>query len=553
MLNKDQLLNHLNEFLKLPAETEYLEFKTADNNFDTHEIWKYFSALSNESYLKHKDCWWLIFWINDKHNIVWTNYRENRARLDSLKKQIANETSWWLSFVEIYELYYDDKRVIMFQIPPAINWQITKRKWFAYGRDWESLWPLNEYETEIISKPKDWSSNVILWLWTDILDPIAIKKARELFYEKNKAKFSQDEVNSWDNITFLNKAKITIQWNITNATIILLWKEESSSFISPSVSQISWILYNEKWDKIDYEHFWCPFLLNIEKVYQKIRNLNYRYISDNTLFPVEITKYDPWVIREALNNAIAHEDYSMNSRIVLEEKSDELIISNAWSFIPWNIENVIKDNSPEKYYRNKFLVDAMVNLNMIDTIWSWIIKMFNKQKERYFPLPDFDLSNTKEVKLTISWRIIDEKYTKLLMKNKDISLNNVILLDKIQKWQKISLIESRLLRKEWLIDWKYPKIFISLEVSQQINEVSNYVKNKVNKEHYERLIINFIKNNKWKASRKQINEVLIDKLSNIYDNDKKKIKKIWNILNEMRAKWVIKNIWNNKYPTWIIL
>ena len=61
------------------------------------------------------------------------------------------------------------------------------------------------------------------------------------------------------------------------------------------------------------------------------------------------------------------------------EKPDELIFSNLGSFIPGSVETVIEENAPPEYYRNQFLANAMVILNMIDTIGSGIRKMFRLQ------------------------------------------------------------------------------------------------------------------------------------------------------------------------------
>ncbi|HEY5560328.1 MAG TPA: ATP-binding protein [Clostridiaceae bacterium] len=50
-------------------------------------------------------------------------------------------------------------------------------------------------------------------------------------------------------------------------------------------------------------------------------------------------------------------------------------------------------DAPQEYYRNQFLANAMVSLNMIDIIGSGIKKMFIKQMQRYFPPPDYNLKN----------------------------------------------------------------------------------------------------------------------------------------------------------------
>jgi len=67
----------------------------------------------------------------------------------------------------------------------------------------------------------------------------------------------------------------------------------------------------------DYMIAACPFILAVDRIYDKIRNLKYRYINPEhkTLLPKDIDTYKPHVIREALNNAIAHQDYTIGSGI----------------------------------------------------------------------------------------------------------------------------------------------------------------------------------------------------------------------------------------------
>lgn len=87
-MKQDEQKNLLIEFLQLPKETEWLEFKLAERNFHFDDLGKYFSALSNEANLKNKDCGWLIFGVDDNRNIIGTQFREKRADLESLKSEI---------------------------------------------------------------------------------------------------------------------------------------------------------------------------------------------------------------------------------------------------------------------------------------------------------------------------------------------------------------------------------------------------------------------------------------------------------------------------------
>jgi ATP-dependent DNA helicase RecG len=124
-----------------------------------------------------------------------------------------------------------------------------------------------------------------------------------------------------------------------------------------------------------------------------------------------------------LNNCIAHQDYSSGGgRINVIEMDDQLIFTNVGSFIPGNVEKVVTDNAAEEYYRNKFLATAMFNLKMVDTAGGRIRKIFNFQRQRFFPMPDYDLSGNK-VKVAITGKVLDIQYANILVRQPDLSLD----------------------------------------------------------------------------------------------------------------------------------
>ncbi|MBI5100179.1 MAG: putative DNA binding domain-containing protein [Nitrospirae bacterium] len=550
----EELKKLLDELRRLPSETEWIEFKEAKHTFHFNEIGKYFSALSNEANLKNKECGWLIFGIEHKsRKIINTRFRSNRTDLDSLKSEVANKTSNRITFIEIYELHLPEGRVIMFQIPAAPKGIPVAWNGHYYGRDGESLVALNLQEIEQIrnqGQQYDWSAQICEGATIDDLDVAAVVKAREKYREKFSAK--TDEVDSWDNITFLNKAKVTIQGKITRTAIILLGKNESEHFLSPSVARISWILKDEHNVEKDYEHFGPPFLLNIEAVYAKIRNLKYRYLLDNTLFPTEVTKYEPYVIREALNNCIAHQDYELHGRIAVVEGPDDLLFTNLGSFLPESVEKVIEQDSPQEYYRNAFLAQAMVNLNLIDTQGGGIKKMFSLQMSRCFPLPDYDLSDPSKVKVRITGKVIDEKYTRLLIRKTDLDLKTIILLDRVQKKGIIAREDASRLKKMKMIEGRYPTLYVAAPIASATNKRAEYIRNRsFDAEHYKKMVVAFIKKYD-SASRPDIDKLLMDKLSDVL-NENQKSNKIHNLLYEMsRRDKTIKNIGSRKRPEWVL-
>ena len=130
------LRNLLNELIKEPCETEWFEFKEAKNSFSFENLGKYLSALSNEANLKGQRCGWLILGVKDRlpREVVGTSYKLGKNSLDSLKQEIAQHTNG-ISFQEIFEVTYKNKRVLMFQIPASPAGIITLWKGHAYGRD----------------------------------------------------------------------------------------------------------------------------------------------------------------------------------------------------------------------------------------------------------------------------------------------------------------------------------------------------------------------------------------------------------------------------------
>ncbi|MEW6195609.1 MAG: RNA-binding domain-containing protein [Bacteroidota bacterium] len=551
-MTQTELLNKLNELLTLPGETELVEFKEARNDYSFEKLGKYFSALSNEANLKNKNCSWLIFGVNKNHVVVGTNYRNHRPALDSLKSEIANKTTNRITFIEIFEVNHPLGRVVLFQIPAAPPGFPIAWEGHYYGRDGEDLGALNLQEIEQIRKQAnqfDWSAQIIPEASMNDLDPTAILKAREKFKLKNKNESYFEDIDNWNDIAFLDKAKITVNGKITNSAIILLGKPESTHYLSPAVARITWKLESEE---AAYEHFDPPFFLTVNNLYHKIRNYNYKILPADSLTPIEVSKYEQWIILEALNNCIAHQDYSLNSRINVIEKPDELIFTNAGKFFEGTLEEYLFNNKTPEKYRNNFLAQAMVNLGMIDTVGHGIKKMFLEQKKRYLPLPEYDFSASEKITLKIYGRVINENYSKLLIEKADLDLYSAFLLDKVQKNQQLTKEEAQHLKKLKLVEGRYPNIFVTSKIASITGDKTSYIKNKAfDKDYYKKLIIEYLKKYK-SASRQDINNLLVNKISDVL-NEQQKLNKVRNLLNELSLREKkIKNIGTKTKPKWTL-
>jgi ATP-dependent DNA helicase RecG len=451
MGDKD-VINILEKLLANKLENEVTEFKKAENNFDFNDLGKYFSALSNEANLQNCKEAWLVFGIfENKQNktleITGTNYRNSKASLQSLKKELADKTTNRITFREIFEIKYQNKRILLFQIPPAPQGIPVSFEGHYYGRDGESLSALNIEEMERIrfqTNTYDWSREIIPDATIDDLDTDAIAKAKIKFGNRNP-KYKK-EIKKWDTEKFLDKAKLTLNGKITRACFILLGKDNREHYLDSAV-KIRWNLKTLDNQDKDYEIFSIPFIITVEEVFAKIRNLKYQYLPDGTLFPEEYNRFEPFTIREAIHNCIAHQDYSYKARInVVEFEDDHLVFSNYGTFLPKSVEYVVLKDTPEERYRNPFLVEAMRNLDMIETQGGGLRKIFNYQRDRYFPMPEFDFSDER-VRFTVTGKIIDKNYARILHRNPKLKFNEVIILDKVQKHKELTEKELHFCKK----------------------------------------------------------------------------------------------------------
>lgn len=534
-------------------ENEVIEFKDR-KTLNKDDIGAYFSALSNEANLKNKSEAWIVFGVTDSGTIVNSNYLSTVESQNKLKMYISEQTSGRMSFVDIHVRDVGGKRIVLLEIPPASFGVPTAFKGFAYERQGDSLVPLSDNKRLRIMEESipDWSKHIIPNVGLEVLEPKAISVARDYFKRNRPTK--ESECDSWNDLTFLNKLGLTIKGRITYAALILLGKEEYNYLIPDIATKMRWILRDKDHNTIDNEFFPIPFILAIDELCSKIRNVKYEYFRPGTIIPDRMDTYEPAMMREALNNCIAHQDYRMCEYIsVIEYDRDRLVFSNAGSFIPGSIDNVLRINSPASYYRNRCLAESMSNLGMMDVAGGGIIKMFGYQRARFFPMPEYDISNN-HVEVTITGKVIEKAFADILMDNPDLDLDDVVLLDKIQKKKSISDFDAEHLRNRSLIEGRKPNYFISTTLARSTDNSrlkGRTIRNKgFEDKYYEDLIQKYILEY-GNATKKDLIALLFEKLPDVLD-EKQKINKVGNTISKMKRIGLIENIGTTRYPKYIL-
>ena len=551
-MNTAELTALLDRLCAEPRETEWLEFKA--NRYEPQALGEYLSALANSACLQGRPRGYLAFGIEDgSHAVVGTAFDPQAE-----KGKGEQLLPLWLSLglrpnvgFEIHPFTYQGERVVLFEVLPAFD-RPVEFYGTAYVRDGTSKTELSKYPEKagtIWNRRVDWSAQVCEQASLNDLEPQAIVKARREFATKFPAQAAA--AAGWDDATFLNKAKLTIRGGVTHAALLLLGKPEAPTLLAPAVARISWLLKNERNEDLDYEHFGPPFLLNVDKVLARIRNLTVRELPGGTLFPVELTQYDPWVIREALHNCIAHQDYGLRGRVQVVETPDTLLLTNVGGFLPGRVETVIEQDAPLEIYRNPFLAEAMVNLNMIDTQGGGIKRMFMKQRERFFPMPDYDLSQPERVMVKLRGRILDERYTRVLMSQSGLELGLIMLLDKVQKGARISADESRRLKAAKLVEGRYPNLMVAGPLAALAGQKALHIRNRgLDSRYYRDMIVELVREHQ-PVSREDIDRLLLDKLPEVL-SDEQKLSKVHNLISSLSGK-AIRNAGTRQSPRWILI
>jgi ATP-dependent DNA helicase RecG len=540
------LLKTLHELIR-NWESEVVEFKQVTNSFSQHDIGKYFSAISNEASLKGLQYGWLVFGVHNKtKKIEGTDYR-NTQGLERLKHEIAQNSTGGITFVDIYEVYDDDSRVIIFKIPAAVTCIPTAWKGHWYGRDGESLVALSTEELERLrgESRSDWSSRVIEGSSIHHLDQGAISIARKGYKTKQDREHIRTDVDQMSDEEFLKKLNLIVSGKLTNAAMILLGKPEHDNLFDMP-ARVMWRLYGADDMVRDYQQFKIPFITVADKVYDKVRKLTYRYIPNRrSLQTFDIPTYDIDLQRELLFNSIAHMNYAQDGRIYIDEYDDYILVRNPGTFIPGDVLSVLKPWYRAPYYRNPLLAETMAAVNMIDTVAMGIRKVFKIQQARLFPMPDYFFFQPDEVVVRVYGKTLDENYMRMLYDHPEFDLETVYLLDRVQKKQPLTNEQYKHLRALRVIEGKVPNVYVSLGIAEIVDERVQYTRNKaMDDKYYTDLIVNYLQQF-GTGTKADFIKLLVDKFSDVLD-DKQKVSKVKNHLTAMRKNGIIEHTAGNQ-------
>ena len=153
--------------------------------------------------------------------------------------------------------------------------------------------------------------------------------------------------------------------------------------------------------------------------------------------------------------------------------------------------------------------------------------------------------------MEIPGRILDERYTRLLMANTELDLATIMLLDRVQKRQRIHPDEHRRLKAAKLVEGRYPNLIVAAQVAAVTGEKAKHIRDGgLDNRYYKDLITELIGKHQ-PVSREEINELLLDKLPEVLNQDQK-MDKIHNLVSSLSGQR-IRNIGSRRNSKWVLI
>ena len=251
------------------------------------------------------------------HKVVGTKQCE--GKLGELESQIYRDTQ---IRPNVYELYEDEKnkkgRVLVIDVPGRPVGKLFRFEDVPLMRVGEELKPMSdEMIFQILQEHEpDFSADII-----------RIMKQKYSAKQKNPDFLTLSDEQVLSDLNLINGRKVTY------AALILVGKEEKLKEYLPQASVI--LEFRKTESLVPYTNrqvYGQPFYKMIDLLWHDIDLRNDKIDVKENSYIFNIPYFNEEVIREAINNAIAHRDYRRTSETVIKQYPQRMVIMNAGGF-----------------------------------------------------------------------------------------------------------------------------------------------------------------------------------------------------------------------------
>lgn len=346
----------------------------------------------------------LVIGMHDTYPHIVIGTKQSENALGELESSIYRDLGIRTS---VYELFEDDKRVLVIEVPSRPIGKLFKFEDVPLMRVGEDLLPMDEqtYLSIIQEQEPDFSEQICEEATINDLDPEAIRIMKEQYARKqsNPAFLTISDEQALSDLRLITDGKVT------NAAVLLVGKETSLNRIFPQAKVM--LEYRNIENQINFDSrvkFGQPFFILIDKLWETINLRNGSLPIREGAYIFDIQFFNKDVVRELINNAFAHRDYRKASEIVIKQYPATLIVTNAGGFPNGvTLDNILTTPSTP---RNRLLADVLSKTGIVERSGQGIDKIFLYTLSEGKPLPDYSHSDNFSVTAILSAAVKDKAF-----------------------------------------------------------------------------------------------------------------------------------------------
>lgn len=394
----------------------------------------------------------LVIGMEDKypHKVVGTRQNENST--GELEANIYRDTG---IRPKIYELYEDEAekkgRVLVIDVPSRPAGTVFKFEDVPLMRVGEELKPMSDevYLSIIQENEPDFSQQICRDATLDELDPDALSVLKEKYAKKQ----NNPIFLTLSNRQILSDLQLITDEGVTNAAVILLGKEDFIKRVYPQASVM--LEYRHSESQITFDNrisYSQPFFIMIDRLWHDIDLRNGKFQIKEGPYIFDVPYFNEEVIRESINNAITHRDYTRHSETVIKQYPQKLIVTNAGGFPHGvTIDNLLTVPSTP---RNRLLADVLSKTGIVERSGQGVDKIFYRTLSEGKEAPDYSGSDAFNVELILSAIIQDKAFALFiesvqqnLAEDNKLSVFEIVVLDKIRRNEKTTALDKAVIKQ----------------------------------------------------------------------------------------------------------
>lgn len=387
------------------TENTALEFKEARTNFNDGDRSDYCAAIANMGGGK------LLLGITNYREVVGTSVYQ--GAINKISQQVYQQIGITIS---VEEVQHPKGRIVVFDIPPhPVGQRVRSGGNYTYPvRRGESLGEMDDATTrKILNEVQpDFSSSIIDQLTSTDLD----EKAIENFRKRRAEKTGNAGLLTASLEHLLSDAELLRDDKLALAALLLLGKPEKITEFLPQAEIIYEWRGNPEQIHHDFRASWrAPYFSIYDEVWNTINARNIRVPYQEGFIQQEVLAFDEKACREAVNNAVAHRDYSIGGRSIIIYASPKTISVVSPGGFPNDItpENVL--NAPP-HWRNRLVAEAFERTKLVERSGQGIDNIFETSIRQGKGLPDFGGTDKNTVQINIPAKVQDAEFIKFLEK-----------------------------------------------------------------------------------------------------------------------------------------